>query len=154
MLYTGFTTPVARFDDNTRMARKRFGLLVALLVALNLFLWLVPAGLAFRQSVIAHLFGPRLVRAEVIDATGGGATADNRIDRGVVTAQSASQLTLQERDGRVQEIPLSSSTRIFGRRNLRGWRVLVIWPANGTATSVQAEARVGVTTGSSSGHTH
>jgi hypothetical protein len=135
------------------MARKRFGLLAAVVVALNLFLWLVPAGLAFRQSVIAHLFGPRLVRAEVIDATGGGSTADIRIDRGVVTAQSASQLTLQERDGRVQVIPLSASTQIFGRRNLRGWRVLAIWPANGTATTVQAEQRVGVTTGGS-GHTH
>ena len=123
------------------MARKRFGLAAVALVALGLVFWLAPAGLAGRGSIVAPLFGPKLVRGEVIVSAGGAATADLRIDRGVVTAQSPTALTLQEADGRVQSIPLSSTTRIHGRRNLQGWRVLVIWAANGTASSVQAEAR-------------
>ncbi len=123
------------------MTRKRFGLLATALVALNLFLWLASPGLALRQSLMARLFGPRLVRLEVIDWVN-GSTADVRVDRGVVTSQTATQLTLQELDGRLQSIPLAPNTRIYGRRNLQGWRVLVIWSANGAATSVQAEAKV------------
>lgn len=123
------------------MRRNRFGLLVVALVALNLFLWLAPPGLALRQSLVARLFGPRLVRGEVFVSTGTGSFADLRIDRGIVTAQSPTQLTLQELDGKVQQIALSPATRILGRKNLQGWRVLVIWQANGAATSVQAELR-------------
>jgi hypothetical protein len=123
--------------ENTQMARKRFGAVATAVVALNLVLWLAPFGLAGRGSIVAPLFGAKLVRGEVIVAAG-GATADLRIDRGVVTSQTSSQLTLQELDGRVQAIPLSPSTRVYGRRKLRGKHVLVIWPANGAATSVQA----------------
>lgn len=122
------------------MRRKRFGLLVVGLVALNLFLWLAPPGLALRQSLVARLFGPRLVRADVITYAN-GAAVDTRVDRGIVTAQTPTQLTLQEVDGRVQAITLSPTTRFLGRKNLQGWRVLVIWQANGAATAVQAELR-------------
>jgi hypothetical protein len=123
------------------MRGKRFGLLAATLVVLNLALWLAPPGLALRRAVINHLFGPRLVRAEVIESTGGGTTADIRIDRGTVVSQTASDITLHELDGRSQDIPLSSSTRMR-HRSLVGWRVLVTWTADGAATSVQAEKKV------------
>ncbi|HZD88160.1 MAG TPA: hypothetical protein VE088_09165 [Gaiellaceae bacterium] len=123
------------------MRSKRFGLLAAILVALNLVLWLAPAGLALRRAVITQLFGPRLVRAEVIESTGGGTTNDIRIDRGVVVTQTSSDITLHELDGRSQDIPLSATTRMR-RRNLVGWRVLVVWSANGPAMSVQAEKKV------------
>jgi hypothetical protein len=131
-------------DDNEAMGRRRFGLLATTLVALNLFLWLAPPGLALRQSLLARLFGPHLVRLEAIESTGGTATADIRVDRGIVTAQTATDLTLQEADTRVQDIPISSTTRIFGRRSqLVGWRVLVEWPASGPAIWVRPEARPG-----------
>ena len=120
------------------MARKRFGLAATVLVALDLVLWLAPTGLAQRGSIVAPLFGPKLVRGEVIVSTGGATTADLRIDRGIVTSQTPTQLTLQEVDGRVQSIALSSSTHVYGRRKLQGKRVLVIWSASGTATSVQS----------------
>lgn len=120
------------------MARKRFGLAATVLVALGVGLWVAPSGLAVRGSIVAPLFGPRLVRGDVIVSTGGTATADMRIDRGVVIAQTSTQLTLQEVDGRVQAIPLSTSTRVYGRHKILGKRVLVIWPANGAATSVQS----------------
>ena len=128
---------------------KRFTLLAAVLVALNVFLWIVPAGLALRQSVINQLFGPALIRAEVVDQTGQNGTQDYRIDRGIVTAASTLQITLREQDGTVQTIPLASTTRISGlpRQGLSGLlrrptQVLVIRPANGAATSIDVEGAV------------
>jgi hypothetical protein len=124
---------------------RRFTVLAAVLVALNLALWIVPAGMALRQSVINQLFGPALIRAEVVDQTGQG-TQDYRIDRGLVTAASSTQITLKEQDGTVQTIPLASSTRITGlpRQGLSGLtrrstQVLVIRPANGAAISIDVE---------------
>ncbi len=132
------------------MTLRRFGLLSAALVALNLFLWLAPPGLALREAVINQLFGPRLIRAEVIDQAPGGGTQDNLIDRGVITSVSLASITLREQDGRVQSIPLAATTKVTGlvrfatiadlRKNVR---VLVFWQANGPATTVQVEAVVG-----------
>lgn len=124
------------------MGRKRFGFLAASLVALNLFLWLAPAGIAGRAALLRDLLGPQLVRLEAIVSTGAGGTEQVNVDRGLVTSQTATDLTLQEADGRVQDIPISPTTRILGRKNLQGWRVLVEWPPTGPAVWVQAEARV------------
>ncbi|HZT54269.1 MAG TPA: hypothetical protein VE995_07790 [Gaiellaceae bacterium] len=128
------------------MRSRRFLLLAGVLVALNLVLWLAPQGLALRRSIIQQLFGPKLVRAEVLLRDG----SDWRIDRGVIVSVSPSQLTVREADGRVQPISLAASTRIVGFGRVfspsalgRGWRVLVTWPANGPAELVQVEARGG-----------
>jgi hypothetical protein len=128
------------------MRSRRFVLLAGVLVTLNLVLWLAPQGLALRRALIQQLFGPRLVRAEVVERTGGGSTADWRLDRGVITSVSSTQVILREADGRVQQIPLSATTRVIrlGRRLppsalTQGWRVLVTWPAGGAARSVDVE---------------
>jgi hypothetical protein len=136
--------------DDVSMRSRRFLLVVAGLVALNLVLWLAPAGLALRQAVINQLFGPRMIRAEVVLQGVGGATQDYLIDRGVVTAVAADSLVLREQDGKVQTIPLGPTTQVSGlkrftsvaslRKNLR---VLVIRLANGPASVVQVEARAG-----------
>jgi hypothetical protein len=60
---------------------------------------------------------------------------------------SSSLVTLREADGRIQQIPLSSTTKVIGLGGHRfplslmapGWRVVVTWPANGAATSVDVE---------------
>jgi hypothetical protein len=59
---------------------------------------------------------------------------------------SSTQITLRERDGRSQLIPISSTTDVirFGRHLSpdilkRRWHVLVTWPANGPAQSVDVE---------------
>lgn len=124
------------------MPSRRFFVLAGVVVAL-VSLWLAPQGLALRKAVIQQFFGPKLVRLEVIEKTPVGGSADWRIDRGVVTSANASMLTLREADGRVQAIPISSSTRVLrlGRRIspgalTRGRRVLVTWPASGPAQSV------------------
>ena len=125
-------------------------LLAGVLVALELALWLAPQGLARANLIIKQAVGPKLVRAEVIESTGGSSTADWRIDRGIIVSTSAGQLTLREADGRVQAIGLGSTTQVVsGIRDVpllslaSGWRVLVTWAANGTAGTVQVEARRG-----------
>jgi len=125
------------------MRTRRSIFLVGVLAALTAALWLVPQGLALRKAVIQQLFGPKLVRLEVIERTALGGSTDWRIDRGVVVSANATQLVVKEFDGRVQTIPFSSSTRVLrlGRRVslgtlVRGRRVLVTWPASGTALSI------------------
>ncbi len=132
------------------MTRRRFGIFAAVLAALNVFLWLAPPGLALRQALIDQLFGPRLIRAEVVVQNPAGGTQDILIDRGVITAAGLGSLTLREPDGRVQQIPLAATTRVTGKARFgtiadlrKNLRVLVFWTANGPATLVQVEAVVG-----------
>ena len=127
----------------SRMFTRRFLLLAGVVVALNVTLWLAAPGLALRPGIVHELFGRKMIRAEVVQKNG----ADWRLDRGVITQATSTQLTLREADGRIQSIPLSASTKVrspSGRRLPAGvlaprWRVLVTWPASGTAQSVDVE---------------
>jgi hypothetical protein len=133
------------------MKHKRFALLAGVLVTLNLVLWLAAPGLALRNIAIAKLFGPKLVRAEVLDRGPGGTTVDTRVDRGVVVKVSATEVDLLEVDGREQAIGMDSSTQVsFDGRQLAlsklktGWLVLVTWSpndTNGLADQVKVEVR-------------
>jgi hypothetical protein len=131
------------------MGRKRFALLAGVLVTLNLVLWIAPQGLALRDVVISKLFGPKLIRAEVIDRAPGGTTTDWRIDRGVIVAVAPDQLVLREADGTVQNLTLGTATPVtFRGRALAltalapGWHVLVTWPApDGPVDTVKVEKR-------------
>jgi hypothetical protein len=124
------------------MFSRRFVLLAGVLVTLNLALWFAAPGLALRHAIVQQLFGPRMVRAQVFEKNG----VEWNLDRGVITNVSPSQLTLREADGRIQQIPLSSTTRVvaFGRTLsvgvlARRWHVVVTWPATGAAQSVDVE---------------
>ncbi len=115
-------------------------------MALNLALWFAAPGLALRQAVIDQLFGPKMVRLEVLEKTTVDGSTDWHIDRGVIVSVNSSQLVLREADGRMQTIPLSTSTKVirFGRHLLPSqlaprWHVLVTWPATGPAQSVDVE---------------
>ena len=126
----------------SRMFSRRFVLLASVLVTLNVALWFAAPGLALRKAIINELFGPRMVRAEVLEKNG----ADWHIDRGVITQVSTTQVTLREADGRITTVPLADTTSVirFGRRLstsvlARRWRVVVTWPANGPAQSVDVE---------------
>ena len=130
------------------MTRRTFALLaVAALLALNATLLLVQPGLALRKALVTQLFGPKMIRAEVIKWTGPGTPpADIRLDRGVIIQVSSTQLTLRERDTKVQSIPLSSTTDVirFGHHLppsvlAKSWHVVVTWPANGAAQTVDVE---------------
>jgi hypothetical protein len=127
------------------MFTRRFVLLAAVLVAVNVALWFAAPGLALRKAIINRLFGPQMVRAEVIKKDG----SDWRLDRGVISSVDSAQVTLREFDGRIQQIPLATTTiviRTATGRHLplsalaRRWHVLVTWPApNGPAASVDVE---------------
>lgn len=130
------------------MRRRRFTVLAVGLVALNVFFWLAPAGLALRQSVINQLFGRRLIRAEVVVSDPARTTPlDYRVDRGVIASVTPGGITLREADGTMQPIPIATGVRIQGagsRLGLtvlarRGVQVLVIRLANGPATSIEVE---------------
>jgi len=127
-----------------RMFTRRFVFLVGVLVTLNVALWLATPGLALRKALVNELFGPAMVRLQVHEKTG----QDWNVDRGVITQVSSSQLTLREADGRIQPIPLSSSTvviRVATGRHMplsalaRRWHVVVTWPPIGTAQEVDVE---------------
>lgn len=121
---------------------RRFVLLASVLVALNLALWFAAPGLALRRAIVHQLFGPKMVRAQVHLRNG----QDWNLDRGVITQVNSTQLTLREFDGRIVQIPLTSTTDVirFGHHLSPSvlathWHVLVTWPATGAAKSVDVE---------------
>jgi hypothetical protein len=136
------------------MFSRRFVLLATVLVALNVTLWLAAPGLALRKAIVRQLFGPSMVRAQVHDKSG----QDWNLDRGVITKVNSTQLTLREFDGRLQQIPLSGTTKVIHRGHrlalsalARRWHVVVLWPPIGPAQSVDVERipRTAATAGSS-----
>ena len=132
------------------MSRRRFALLAAFLVLLNLVLWLAPAGLAVRSALLSSLFGPRMIRAEVVVQGTGGTTQDYRVDRGVITSPATANttsITIRELDGTTTTIPIDATTRVTGPLKLaplplrKGLRVVVIRQANLPAQVIQVEGR-------------
>ena len=125
------------------MFSRRFVLLAAVLLALNVTLWFAAPGLALRKAIVTQLFGPSMVRAQVHLKSG----QDWNLDRGVITKVNSTQLTLREYDGRVTQIPLAADTTKVIRlgRHLplsalaRRWHVVVLWLPVGAALSVDVE---------------
>jgi hypothetical protein len=128
------------------MFSRRFVVLGTVLVTLNLALWLAAPGFALRRALVNQLFGPKMIRVEVISRTPVCGSTDCHVDRGVITSVDPTQVTLREADGRVQQIPLSSTTKVvrFGRRVstlalAKHSHVVVTWPADGDAQEVDVE---------------
>jgi hypothetical protein len=128
------------------MFTKRFLFVAGILVTLNVALFFAAPGLALRKALVNQLFGPKMIRVEVIDWAGSGATTDTLLDRGVITQVNSAELTLRERDGRIQQIPLSPTTDVIRSGHhlspdvlARRWHVVVTWPANGAAQTVDVE---------------
>lgn len=126
------------------MFTRRLVLLAGVFVTLNVVLFFAAPGFALRRALVNELFGPRMVRAQVLLRNG----QDWNLDRGVITQVSDTQLTLREADGRIQPIPLAATTvviRVASGRHLplsalsRRWRVVVTWPVVGPAQSVDVE---------------
>ncbi|HEY7422444.1 MAG TPA: hypothetical protein VH541_10575 [Gaiellaceae bacterium] len=124
------------------MFGRRFVLLGTVLVALNVVLWFAAPGFAIRKAIVNELFGPRMVRAVVVEKNG----SQWQLDRGVIIQVSSTQLTLREADTKIQVIPLASTTDVvrFGHHLspdvlAKRWHVLVTWPSTGPAQSVDVE---------------
>jgi hypothetical protein len=123
-------------------SRRRF-LLIGVLAAVGVALWLAPAGLALRSAVVNEVFGGKLVRLEAIERKPVLGSADWRIDHGSITAVGPTQLTLRESDGRIQAVPLSTTTRVIRLGHFSSLdklrphqHALVLWPATGGAQTV------------------
>jgi hypothetical protein len=125
---------------------RRFLALAAVLVVLNLALWLASAGFGYGvRDLPGFLFGPQLMRAEVIHEDG----SNYLIDRGRLTERpTAGSVTLREADGRVVVVPVAPSAEVrIGalRRPLRalrrGMQVTTIRPGEAPATIVLARRR-------------
>jgi hypothetical protein len=128
------------------MFTRRFVFLVGVLATLNLVLWFAGPGLALRKALVAELFGPNMIRAEVITRTPVCGSTDCHIDRGVITQVTTTQITLKEADGRIQPITIASTTVVLhlGRqlpltRLAKKWRVTVTWPATGAAQWIDVD---------------
>jgi hypothetical protein len=129
------------------MLSRRFLLLAVTLVSLNLALWFASPGLALRHAIVQQLFGPKMIRLEVVESKPVGGSTDWHVDRGVITSISGNMLTLKEADGRNQAIPLSSTTKVKTKLGASlplsalspRWHVVVTWPASGAAMSVDVE---------------
>ena len=95
---------------NWEMRNRRFLLLAAILVALNVSLWLVPQGLALQRVVVSSLFGKNMVRADVTETR---AESTWHVDRGVVVSNAAGVLTLHEADATIAaDRRLLASTKV------------------------------------------
>jgi hypothetical protein len=121
-----------------QMMRRSF--VVTLLAAAVL---VVAAGaFAFaRANPIGDLFGPRMIRAEVVERD--GSVFD--LYRGTLVGVTPASVTVQEADGHVDTVPMNAATRvtlngrIVPRRALRrATQATVIRPSGGAATLVQA----------------
>src|SRR5918992_1042096 len=93
------------------MNRMRARTFIVLLIALGAALLAAGPATGLSRALANQLFGPQLVRAEVIlkDATGVHAY---RGDRGRVRGVSATTLTLVERDGAVVTIPVAADADV------------------------------------------
>ena len=128
------------------MRRRRFLYLAIALVALNSFFWLAQSGFALPQAIINQFFGGSMIRSEVLIATPGGGTQDWRIDRGVITAISGTNVTLRERDQTVVSLQIDPNARVQGSARVtsvaalrRRLRIVVYRQADQPATLVQVE---------------
>jgi hypothetical protein len=127
--------------------RRRFAVLVTVIVAVNVFFWVAQSGFALPGAGIIQslLGGGRMIRAEIVWQAPDGSIQDTQLYRGVITAVSPTSITLKERD-RSDTIPLATQVSVQGvLRNAsvtalrRGMRVVVARPANAPADTIQIE---------------
>jgi hypothetical protein len=129
--------------------RRRFLYLATALIAVNSFFWLAQSGFALPTAIINQFFGGNMIRAEVLVASPSG-TQDWRIDRGVITAISGTNVTLREKDATVVTLQIDPNARVQGAARIssvaqlrRKLRVVLYRLADQPATLVQVEGIAG-----------
>ena len=95
------------------MNRRRFMFLAVALVALNSFFWIAQGGFALPRAIINQLFGPQMIRAEVLVQTPSGAV-DYRVDRGVIRTIAPGSIIIREKNGDMVPIQISGSATVTG----------------------------------------
>ena len=121
---------------------------LCVLVALNGFLLAAGSSFALPRPIANYVFGPKVVRAEVVVREPNGLVAI-RVDRGRIRAVSDASLTLLEADNSLVTIPLAPTTRVTlaGGRPVaasalrRGMRAETERIGDGPATIVRVNRR-------------
>ena len=128
--------------------RRRFAVLAAVLVSVNVFFWLAGSGFALPGGggIIQTLLGGRMIRAEIVWQAPDGTIRDSQLYRGVITAISPGSITLREKDRSADVIPVSTDAVVRNGLQVgttsalrRGMRVVVERPANEPADSIQID---------------
>jgi hypothetical protein len=127
------------------VTRRQLTILAVALVTVNAFFWLASSGFALSRGLIQDLFGPRLIRAEVVWQAPGGGIQDTEVTRGFIRSVNPSAIALRERDRPTDTIPLSSTVVVRGLVSSlgqlqRGMRVVVFRTANAPADTIVVEA--------------
>ena len=131
------------------ISMRKLLVLLAALLALNAVLLGAGSGLAIPGSLATYLFGPKMVRGEIV-VKDGGVSRDYRIDQGRIRAvgTGASVLSLLERDGQLVTVPVAPGARItLGGRTVplaalkRGMRAITVRDGKAAAEYVQAFKR-------------
>ena len=121
------------------------------LLAVNAVLLAAQPGFALSTALPGslgnYLFGPKLVRAEVL-VKDGGVLHDYRIDRGVIRDKAPGSLTLRERDASVVTIAIAPNASISIRGRAvsfsalrRGMTATVVRDGDAPAGEVRAVGR-------------
>ena len=117
------------------------------LLALNAVLLAAQPGLALPRNLAGYLFGPAMVRAEVI-VKEGAVLHDYRLDRGRIRTAGAGSLSLVEADGTVVNVAVApnaditlNGARVPFAALKRGMKVLVIRNGEAAAIDVRASRR-------------
>jgi hypothetical protein len=106
--------------------------------------FVVQPALAVPRALANLLFGPRMMRAEVVVMDGG--LRDYRVDRGRITGARGTMLRLRERDGTVLTLSVApdADVRLHGRpvrlAAVRGTYATVLREGDGPVTAVHAGA--------------
>lgn len=130
---------------------RRFAVLAATLVAVNVFFWLAASGFALPGGgLIQQLLGGRMIRAEIIWQAPDGSIRDTQLYRGVIIAVTPTSITLREKDRPSDVIPLTPAAAVHVGAEVttvaslhRGMRVIVARPALEPADTIQVEGLKG-----------
>ena len=126
--------------------RRVVALLAALVLALEVALWVSQPSGALPLSLGNRFLGPNMLRAEIVVKVG-GVYHDYLLDNGRIRNLNAgtSMVTLVEKDGKVVSVPVAPNARITLNSTTvpfsslrRGLRAMTIRDGNAPAETVQA----------------
>jgi hypothetical protein len=98
---------------NGTVNRNRALWTVAALLSLNAVLLVAQPGLALPRSLTSLLFGPSMIRAEVVTKVD-GAVHVYRVDRGRIRSVGVDTIIVRERDDTLVPIPIASDAVVTG----------------------------------------
>jgi hypothetical protein len=124
---------------------RRLGLLT-LGICIGILIAAVSA-FALKRSVLADLFGPNLIRGQLV-IFAGGQDSEVWFDRGKITQAGGGVITIKEKDGQIVRVTIAPGARItLGGANVgpnalrKGMQAQVYRPGDAPATRIDATLR-------------